>query len=159
MATLGREAYPALVNALALVRRKYAYAIDGVVQPTKASQLDFVVDGEGLGARFGFEEGRPWFGRTRLEEPDVERQIAALLGEGPSDNQLGAERVVLYGCHCGCDYCGVISCVVERSGNVIVWRDVRYEDDHFTPPDPLCIERLEFDRIAYEAALRAPRLP
>ena len=38
-----------------------------MTQPTPVAQTDFVVDGVGLGARFGFEDARPWFGRTAFE--------------------------------------------------------------------------------------------
>ena len=44
-------------------------------------------------------------------------------------NQFETGRTVLYRCHCGCDYCGVIFCEINIEAKVINWKDIRYEND------------------------------
>lgn len=143
------------MNELSLTRRSYPYEVDGVVQPAPHPQTEFIVDGVGLGAQFGFEAARPWFGQTCFEA-GVPEAIAALLGQRPPSNQFGSGRFVLYRCHCGSDYCGVISCVIERRDAVMLWRDIGYEgDEDDTPPYPLRVARLQFSLESYEAVVHA----
>ena len=97
---------------------------------------DFLIDGRPLAEYLGVSRsgldlcGSPleWVGNSRYRAAlaDYARQ---LTGAATGCNQFGTGRVVLYGCHCGCDYCGVISARVERSGGVVRWIDVGYEDE------------------------------
>lgn len=57
--------------------------------------------------------------------------VARFLGDIEPENQFGTNRVVLYRCHCGCDYCGVVSFELEVQDNTVVWKDIRYETDDF----------------------------
>ncbi len=90
----------------------------------------------------------------------------AFLGLTPADNQNGSGRLVLYRCHCGCDYCGVVSCLANFDGDHVVWDQLTYEtedgpmlerdpdeapeDSLFPPSGPL---RFVFDRAQYRAEL------
>ena len=146
------------MNVLTIRSRDYPYEIDGQPQLVPVRQSDFVVDGEGLGLRLGFEGRRPWFGRTCFELIEPADEVEALRGLAAPSNQLGSGRFVLYGCHCGSDYCGVVSCVIERRGDLVVWCDARFEvEAGDTPPSPLVIEALAFPCDAYDAAIAARR--
>jgi hypothetical protein len=147
------------MNLLRLELRQYPYEIDGKLAAEPAPQSEFVVDGVSLGERFGFEQGRPWFGRTCFDETQetMNVEIPRLRGLVPAENQLGSARFVLYRCHCGSDYCGVISCEIVRNADTIEWRDIRGEDeegDNESTSD-VCISLLRFDLDAYEAVIEA----
>jgi hypothetical protein len=101
---------------------------------------DFLIDGRPLAEHLGLSRCNlslcssplEWAGtgagtaRYRDAVADYARQ---LTGAAPGLNQFCSGRVVLYGCHCGCDYCGVISARAERSAKVVHWRDVGFEDE------------------------------
>ncbi|WP_378181161.1 hypothetical protein [Aquimarina sp. SS2-1] len=63
--------------------------------------------------------------------PDYNRKqintnaVSRFLGNSNPTNQFGTDRIVLYRCHCGSDYCGVISFRLEKQGDVILWKDIR----------------------------------
>ncbi|MGL4668623.1 MAG: hypothetical protein ACRCWR_11940 [Saezia sp.] len=59
----------------------------------------------------------------------IQNAVGAFCGTQSPSNQFGTDRVVLYRCHCGCDYCGVISFMLHRNDTLVYWRDIRYEDD------------------------------
>ena len=67
--------------------------------------------------------------------PDFNRKdkikcsIKGFLGMELPFNQFGTERVVLYRCHCRCDYCGVISCKIRIEEEFVFWEYLRYEND------------------------------
>ncbi len=100
------------------------------------------------------------------------RGLALFLGREPSCNQNGSGRHVLYRCHCGSDYCGVISCVLEFDGDHVVWRQITFEDETgpmlaphpgenpaqsaFPPRAPL---RFVFDRAQYQTELERHYAP
>ncbi len=118
------------MNTLTFERRTYDARIadDQPVRPY--AQSEFVVDGVGLSERFGFEEARPFFGQTCFEwsAEHLGARALELRGLASARSQLGEGRFVLYGCHCGSDYCGVISCAITREGGDVIWSDVRHED-------------------------------
>lgn len=58
----------------------------------------------------------------------INRSVNGFLGLETPFNQFGTERLVLYRCHCGCDYCGVISCKINLDEDFIYWTDMRYEN-------------------------------
>jgi hypothetical protein len=51
-----------------------------------------------------------------------------LRGLAEPANQFASGRLVLYGCHCGCDYCGVVSCMAKREHGKLIWSDIRGEE-------------------------------
>jgi hypothetical protein len=121
-----------------------------------SKQADFLIDGELLGQVFNVWPLRPWFGRTGFENSKVgiELFIQELLGAKTAQNQFGTNRLVLFGCHCGCDYCGIISCEIIRNGDIIEWRDIRLEEQgDFGPIKDLRIESFKFDFSQYAAAV------
>ena len=161
---LARHAVPMSVdptNRLALIARPFTYEVRGEVAAEPLVQTDFVVDGRTLAARFGFDAQRPWFGRTCFGDPPVQRDRAllALRGLAEPQTQLRSGRFVIYRCHRGCDYCGVISCLIERRDSTLVWRDLRFEEkadeeeDTEPPLYPLVIDELVFELTDYEAAI------
>ncbi|SEW32376.1 hypothetical protein [Chitinophaga arvensicola] len=139
----------------------------------KSTKFDFFVDEEQLDSRFGinrltniaftdfdldlFEVDAVRFpGYNRLEI--VKRAINIFLGKEPASNQLETGRVVLYRCHCGSDYCGVISFQLKIEEDYIYWIDIRHEIDGTWGPDDLditVIPELKFERPAYERLLNA----
>ena len=125
---------------------------------TERTSLDFVVDGK------------------RLSEL-VRRDVASCLGWGVPAHQLkvvaklllrgepeiSPNRCALYVCpECGDLGCGALTAIVERDGDVIVWRDFgwqnNYEDkverDGFSTLGPF-----HFDASAYEKLLLGASLP
>ncbi|KRA77235.1 hypothetical protein ASD78_06515 [Lysobacter sp. Root667] len=99
------------------------------------------------------------------ELPLPERELGrdAFLGRIPAPNQFGSGRLVLYRCHCGSDYCGVISCRLETDGDHVLWQDVTHEDDDgplaghnaadSSAPELTPVARFVFDRAQYEQEL------
>jgi hypothetical protein len=142
------------MNRIQIETRRYSYAIDGRTMPDPAVQAEFLIDDASLGERFGFEDGRPWFGRTAFDDTPALRaaQLLQLRGLVPASNQFGTTRFVLYRCHCGADDCGVISCKIIRDDDTVEWRDIRSEDDG---EFDLVIPSLRFDAAAYDAAIEA----
>jgi hypothetical protein len=52
-------------------------------------------------------------------------------------------------CHCGCDYCGIVSCDVAADEKFIRWRDIRGEE---WPASTRMVD-LTFDRSQYVDAI------
>lgn len=123
------------IRRLRIGRTVFAYAVDGAERRAEVAEI--------------FIDERPlaqWLGIARdlgnadsdLEVPRppalAERGLAAFLGLQPAHNQLGSTRLVLYRCHCGSDYCGVVSCVLELREDRVAWRQVAPEyDGGFAP--------------------------
>lgn len=150
------------MNTFQLSQKFYSYEIDGVLQPNPSRQTDFIIDGIGLGQKFHFEASRPWFGRTYFEADHEAHEIliSELCGKRLPKNQFGTNRLVLYLCHCGCDFCGVISCEILRYDNLVVWRDIRYEtdiEDGDDEEEPICdivITELRFRANDYDREIK-----
>lgn len=96
---------------------------------------------------------------TTYNRKQINKQaVSSFLGKRNPINQLGTDRVVLYRCHCGSDYCGVISFSLQIDNDTVYWNDIRLEteDDEdylllmqeqkITP-----IKELQFDIREYEA--------
>lgn len=80
--------------------------------------LDYVVDGESLYERHGFDLITP-FGWGVAEED--ERAARRLLRKEPPDIE---DRVALYVCPEDGDLlCGALTAVIDRNGTDIVWRE------------------------------------
>lgn len=116
-------------SRLQIERRSIPYVING--KSNTCEQSEFIVDGQPLSTVFGFAGSRPWFGMTFLDSVKTakENQLQGFLGLCVPFNQFGSGRFVLYRCHCGSDYCGVISCELNVEGDRVCWRDIRYETD------------------------------
>lgn len=119
------------------------------------TQTEFIIDDQPLSKVFDFFNNRPWFGRTLFEESSTEKakEIKSLLGESSPSNQFGDNRQILYRCHCGCDYCGVVSCEIERAGDHVYWRDVRYQHDS-GECDEVKFSELKFNYLDYEKCIK-----
>jgi hypothetical protein len=111
-------------------------SIDIEGRAVKLDLRDFLIDGRPLAEHLGVSRcgldlcGSPLDfagqARHRVAMADYAQQ---LTGAAPGHNQFGSGRVVLYGCHCGCDYCGVLSTRVERSEGLVHWLDVGHEGE------------------------------
>jgi len=147
-------------DQLQLERRPFIYQLRGETQPEPIWQSEFVVNGRDLATLLDFLEERPWFGQTCFEQNPAARETAvpALRGLAPPHNQLGSGRFVLYGCHCGSDFCGVISCAISRTDDEVVWSDIRFEEEPGGGeeiPYPARIPELRFAAAAYDADIAA----
>lgn len=161
------------VQRLRIGKTLVEYAIDEVAHRTEIDE--FFIDERSLAHWLGVERDLGNYGSDldlRQPPPLRERGLAMALGREPSCNQNGSGRHVLYRCHCGSDYCGVISCVLEFDGDHVVWRQITFEDDQgpmlaahpgenpadsaFPPGAPL---RFVFDRAQYQTELERHYAP
>lgn len=142
-----------MVNTLVIRSFDFSYTVPEKAVPGTVSQTDFVVDGEPLGRTLGFWTERPWFGATRFEQgQDVaDRFVQELLVHRRPVNQLGTDCLVLFGCHCGYDYCGVIVCDIERRGKDVIWNNIRHDHGMRTYKS---VPALRFDFVQYSDAIR-----
>ena len=58
----------------------------------------------------------------------IRSKIEQYLGIKPIYTQLENNRLVLYRCHCGSDYCSVISCDLEITDEYVKWINIAYDD-------------------------------
>ena len=80
----------------------------------------------------------------------VKSTVSEFLGNSKPSNQFSSDRIVVYGCHCGCDYCGVISLKLNFDEKYAYWTDIRFEKDEETETEevkPLKI--IQFDKMKY----------
>ncbi len=116
--------------------------------PVHIRLWDFFIDGESLADQLGVGS---LDAATSLEYKNSDWVLQEFFGQITPSNQFGTGRLVLYRCHCGCDYCGVISCEIRQTGNIFEWNEIRSEDD-FEMGD-LCIPSLRFDADQYREAI------
>ncbi len=112
----------------------------------KRTDFDFFIDGKALSKllnidRFdlafcdfdldSFEVDKskfPNYDRTKINQ----RAISRFLGNAqPPFNQFETNRIVLYRCHCGVDYCGIISFLLDKEEDLIIWKEITYENEGF----------------------------
>jgi|GEM_PF-2467316 len=80
----------------------------------------------------------------------IRQKINEFTGINQPFNQFGSGRLVLYRCHCGCDYCGVISFKVEINEDCVNWTDIRFElDDEISDEAVTAIPIIQFGRKQY----------
>lgn len=121
------------------------------VAQTKRKFLDIVIDGKSMYDRLG-DLISP-LGWLAIEE--TQKIIGSFLLKGPSD--FPNNRRSIYVCpECADLGCGALSAVIEKDGDVILWRDFGYENDyedtvHFENYAQLGPYRFKFDE--YENAL------
>lgn len=148
----------ATTQRLRIGRTVFAYTVDGAEQ--RADVAEIFIDECPLTQWLGIARD---LGNadTDLEIPRptalAERGLAVFLGQQPAHNQLGSARLVLYRCHCGCDYCGVVSCVLEVREDRVAWRQVapEYEPGFAPTADAASVGPLDFvfDRGQYQREL------
>lgn len=100
----------------------------------------------------------PQYSRLKL----LAQSVAEFLGEAAPGCQFDVRRKVLYRCHCGSDYCGVISAEIECADGRVYWRHIGYQDDDCLPeqgppPDrddavPDTVAEWVFDEAEYRRA-------
>lgn len=110
---------------------------------TQRYDFNFYVDGKGLDEWLGFDRQTDWrfldfdfdiFIVDKDSFPNYDRnkiiysKVEQCLGIKPIYTQLGNNRLVLYRCHCGSDYCSVISCHLEITEHYVRWNNIAYED-------------------------------
>jgi hypothetical protein len=138
----------------------------------KVTLAEFFIDDRRLCEWLGIDRNLSQYGTDfdpDSPEPIRNRGIEAFLSRVEAHNQFGSGRLVLYRCHCGCDYCGVISCRLEVGDDHVIWQDVTLEDDdgpvagHNAPDSSLPtltpVARFVFDRVQYEQELERYRAP
>ncbi|MEQ5393623.1 hypothetical protein ABN236_16275 [Proteus sp. fly-1013] len=139
---------------------------------TQRTDFNFYIDGKALDEWLGFDKQTDLrfsdfdldlFAVDKARFPNYDRhkiihsKIEQYLGNKPVYTQLDNNRLVLYRCHCGCDYCSVISCDLEITENQVKWNNIAYEDG-LDKEDALeldehgitLIEQLIFDRKQYQ---------
>lgn len=142
--------------------------IDGVAQHWDVTE--FFIDERPLAELLGIERDLLHYGTDldpNLPPPLRERGLDAFLGRIAAPNQFGSGRLVLYRCHCGSDYCGVISCRLQYDGDRVLWHDVTFEDDDgalsgenlssSSVPRLTPVARIAFDRTQYEQEAKRHR--
>jgi hypothetical protein len=137
-------------NTLVIRRFEFEYTPPGQSDARATALTDFVIDDEPLGRSLDLWTERPWFGRTGFDDTDENIGIfmQELVGARPARNQWGTNRLVLFRCHCGCDYCGIVSCDAAADEKFIRWRDIRGEEW----PASTMVD-LTFDRSQYVDAI------
>lgn len=140
---------------------EFAYEIPEKGISGTSMQVDFLIDGEPLGKMLGIWPARPWFGRTNFDNKQLveERVIEEFLALRTAKNQLETNRFVLFGCHCGDDSCGIISCEISRDANHIFWKMIRHEEDEsmYEKLDILCFDYAQYEEALWKfLALSAP---
>lgn len=139
---------------------------------TQRLDFNFYIDGKALDQLLGFDKQTDLrfsdfdldlFVVDKMRFPHYDRhqvvfsKIAQYLGNKPVYTQLDNNRLILYRCHCGCDYCSVISCDLEMTKEEVKWNNITYEDgldkedaleldEHGIEP----IEQLIFNRQQYQ---------
>jgi len=94
----------------------------------------------------------PNYDRTKVNK----NAVSQFLGNNQPCNQFETNRIVLYRCHCGCDYCGVISFNLDKQDDLIIWKEITYENDDFEYEKEIKnrgikpITQLKFARREYE---------
>lgn len=142
--------------------------IDGIAQQWEVGE--FFIDERPLCEWLGIGRDLWQYGTDfdpNSPEPIRLRAVEAFLRRAEAHNQFGSGRLVLYRCHCGCDYCGVISCHLKVGDDHVIWQDVTFEDDvgpasgHNAPDSSLPaltpVARFVFDRVQYEQELERYR--
>jgi hypothetical protein len=80
--------------------------------------------------------------------------IDRYTGKRSPSNQFGSKRIVLYRCHCGVDYCGVVSFSLVEEEYFIVWRNLsRESEDGVEDAAALQLDGVQFiEELRFEKA-------
>ena len=80
----------------------------------------------------------------------VKQAISIFSGITKPNNQFLTDRIVVYRCHCGSDYCGVISLKIDFDDKYVYWTDIRFEiDDNSRLENVKPIKMFQFDKNEY----------
>lgn len=136
-----------------------------IEQTTDHLKFDFFIDGVQLDKTLGInrltdlrfcEFDLDIFNSDKLKLADYDRKtvirnkINEFIGVEKPVNQFQTERIVLYRCHCGCDYCGIISFELELNNHYVFWKNIRFELDEETEiKDVKFIDQLQFNKKQY----------
>ncbi|MGB4774955.1 MAG: hypothetical protein WBP45_07285 [Daejeonella sp.] len=90
---------------------------------------EFLIDHKPLSEIIGIERSLCFY-ETEFDYSKDRKSMAIkqFMGEFKPINQFTSDRIILYRCHCGCDYCGVISFRLVIENNIVIWKDIAYED-------------------------------
>lgn len=82
--------------------------------------------------------------------------VSNFLGETKPMNQFRTNRIVIYRCHCGSDFCGVISFELLVKKNCVIWKNISYESDYLnnSSENIETLHQLVFNRNEYELAFK-----
>jgi len=142
-----------MISRIAIQGIAVQIEIGGQRKPMKI--WEFEIDGTLLSERLGIDRSDLRFCMSDLDcgpqnKAVLDRYFMELRGEVVPSNQFGSGRLRLYGCHCGCDYCGVISVKLVMSPDTVEWQDFRLENE---PLGPVLCDRLTFRKSDYMKAL------
>jgi hypothetical protein len=141
-------------SSLTIRQLEFPYTIPEKTIEGVTLDAEFFIDGKSLAEHFGISKSRPWHGRTGFlgSEESIQYFVRELLGEAKPTNQLGTKRLVLYRCHCGSDYCSVISCKIVKEETLIYWLDIREESGEASEEilSNVRLEQLSFDLKQYQ---------
>lgn len=128
---------------------------------------EIFVDGQALSGMIGVERDLAFINCDfTSDDPNVIRSaIAQYTGQAAPCNQFGSPRIVLYRCHCGSDYCGVISFSLVEKGGLILWRNLSYKTETGIIDtgvveqayDIRFIEEMAFNKVQYLAEFKRYR--
>jgi len=149
---------------------KNKFEIRAVKKEDKKINFDFFIDGRALSewlhiSRFDLAYSDfdldileidtskfPKYNRKKVNK----NAVAQFLGNSQSSNQFDTNRIVVYRCHCGSDYCGVISFILDKQDDLVIWKEITYENDDFEYEKEIenrgiqPIKELKFSRKEYE---------
>lgn len=141
------------MNCLRLALVPFSYRAGEQVETIQIAE--FLIDDKPLTEWLGIERDLgncdTDLNKSSYDTEMAQRFYQQLTGGLVPSNQFGTDRVVLYRCHCGCDYCGVVSCEIVVQEDTVIWRGVGYEHDVLASGEPWQDRRLEFmfDKVAY----------
>ncbi len=163
------------------IRRVYPKTDNKDFSQTKSKHFDFFIDGTSLSTllnidRFDlsfsdFDLDIPFIDQSKFPDYNpkeriefINQKVLEFTGKKKPQNQLNTNSIVLYRCHCGCDYCGIISFELSINEKEVIWRNIGYEMDKEPDNNDAIIEErkleieqgiqriemLAFDRSLYE---------
>ncbi len=127
------------------LKDKQRFEIRMVKSNNQQTAFDFFINGEQLSKKLGVNRfdmmycdvDLDVFSTDKTKFPNYNRQqintnaVSQFLGNSKPKNQFGTNRIILYRDHSGSDYCGVISFCLEQEDDVVIWKNITYEDDDF----------------------------
>jgi len=117
--------------------------------------MDFFIDATPLSELLGINRGDMAyidddFTTPKIRTSIIQHAIGQYIGLGRAYNQFNSSRLVLYRCHCGSDYCGVVSFGLAIDDRRVIWKDIAFESDFPTHQfEPYSIGSLEFEKAQY----------
>ena len=141
------------------LRNKNKFEIKEIENKNGIQRFDFFIDNMQLSKKLNIDISSLGYSDfdlntySNINRTNTNTYMAhACLGKSKAINQFGTDRIVLYRCHCGCDYCGIISLLLQITPNEYIWKDIRHEDDEGWEDNETIntINKLQFHRTEYE---------